>query len=119
MVLRDGSRKYIKEISVGDYLKNGEKVLGIVRILADDVVVRKYNIKGNWFICSTNVPFISDNLGNMTTKKLRGKRVFLESELYHIITDTKFLTINNVKFHDYNAVIEKIMEGPKLLFPTF
>jgi len=119
VVLRDGSRKYIKEIRVGDYLKNGEKVLGIVRILADDVVVRKYNIKGNWFTCSTNVPFVSDNLGNMTTKKLRGKRVFLESELYHIITDTKFLTINNVQFHDYNAVIEKIMEGPKLLFPTF
>ena len=119
VLLRDGSRKYIKEISVGDYLKNGEKVLGIVRILADDVVVKKYNIKGNWFICSTNVPFVNDNLGNMTTKKMEGKRVFLEGELYHIITDTKFLTINNVQFHDYNAVIEKIMEGPKLLFPSF
>ena len=45
VLLRDGSRKFIKEIVVGDYLTNGEKVLGIVRILADDVVVKKYNIK--------------------------------------------------------------------------
>jgi len=119
VLLRDGSRKFIKEIVVGDYLTNGEKVLGIVRILADDVVVKKYNIKGNWFTCSTNVPFVNDNLGNMTTKKMKGVRVFVEGELYHIITDTKFLTIDNVQFHDYNAVIEKIMEGPKLLFPSF
>ena len=90
-----------------------------MRILADDVVVKKYNIKGNCFICSTYVPFVNDNLGNMTTKKMKGKRVFLEGELYLIITDTKFLTIDNVQFHDYNAVIEKIMEGPKLLFPSF
>ena len=109
----------MKNIDVGDYLMNGEKVLGIVRILAEDVIVQKYNIKGNNFVCSTNVPFVNDNLGNMTTKKMEGKRVFLEGELYHIITDTKFLTINNVQFHDYNAVIEKIMEGPKLLFPSF
>jgi len=50
---------------------------------------------------------------------LRGERVFLEDQLYHIITDTKFLTIKGVKFHDYNGVIEKIMEGPQFLFPTF
>ena len=119
VLLSNGAKKYIKNISVGDYLKNGEKVLGIVRILADDVVVKKYNIKGNCFICSTNVPFVDDNLGNMTTKRMEGKRVFLEDDLYHIITDTKFLTIENVEFHDYNAVIEKIMEGGKLLFPSF
>jgi len=70
-------------------------------------------------VCSTNVPFVNDNLGNMTTKKLRGERVFLEDQLYHIITDTKFLTIKGIKFHDYNGVIEKIMEGPQFLFPTF
>ena len=119
VLLFDGTKKDMKNIDVGDYLMNGEKVLGIVRILADDVIVQKYNIKGNNFVCSTNVPFVNDNLGNMTTKKIKGQQVFLKGELYHIITDTKFLTIQGVKFHDYNAVIEKIMEGPKLLFPTF
>lgn len=119
ILLADGTKRCMKDIGVGDHLKNGEKVLGIVRILGDDVVVKKYNIKGNCVICSTNVPFVDDNLGNMTTNRMEGKRVFLEGELYHIITDTKFLTIGDVKFHDYNAVIEKIMEGPKILFPSF
>jgi len=119
VLLLDGTKKYMKNINIGDYLENGEKVLGIVKILGDDVVIKRYNIKGKCIVCSTNVPFVNDNLGNMTTKKLRGERVFLEDQLYHIITDTKFLTIKGVKFHDYNGVIEKIMEGPQFLFPTF
>jgi len=117
--LLDGNCYELKDIQINDYLCNGEKVLGIVRINTDNVIVKKYNIKGNFITCSSTVPFVDDNLGNTTTSKMQGVPISCKDDLYHLITDTKFFTIGNVKFHDYNGVIEEIMEGPTFLFPSF
>jgi hypothetical protein len=116
--LQDGKVLPLKNIQVGDNLKHGVRVLGIVKIASEDLVVKEYNIKGNSIIGSPNVPFI-DNLGNTTTLKMLGKRIFLDDSLYHLVTDKKYFTIYDITFYDYNGVIEEMMEGPRILFPSF
>ena len=119
IILQDGQIIYLKDVCVGDYLRDGEKVLGIVLIDGNNLLIKKYNIKGNMITCSPNVPFVNDILGNVTTLKMEGRRVYGEDKLYHLITDTKFFTIYGVKFHDYNGVVEEMIEGSKILFPSF
>ena len=97
----------LKNIQVGDNLKYGVRVLGIVKIASKDLVVKEYNIKGNFIICSPNVPFI-DNLGNTTTLKMHRESPYcLKMILYHLVTDKKCFTIYDMSpFYDYNGVIE-------------
>ena len=119
IILQNGKFVYLKDVRVGDYLRDGEKVLGIVLIDGNNLLIKKYNIKGNMITCSPNVPFVNDNLGNVTTLKMEGQRVYGENKLYHLITDTTFFTIYGIKFHDYNGVVEKMIEGSEILFPSF
>ena len=118
--LLNGKYVPLQDISVGDRLKNGEKVLGIVCIDATNLSsIKRYNIKGEDIICSPNILFIDNDLGNMTTLKLNGKDLFGQNRLYHLITDTNFFTIKDIIFYDYNGFIEKMIEGHELLFPSF
>ena len=116
--LQNGKVLPLKNIQVGDNLKYGVRVLGIVKIASKDLVVKEYNIKGNSIIGSPNIPFI-DNLGNTTTLNILGKQILLDDFLYHLVTDKKYFTIYDIPFYDYNGVIEEMMEAPSILFPSF
>ena len=118
--LEDGRSIAIENICVNDKLRFGEAVLGIVEIDVDEQVpIRKYNIGNISIIGGPNIQFIDDDLGNMSTLKMRGKKVASVGKLYHLITDTKFITIDGQKFYDYNGVVETLLEGSYLLFPHF
>ena len=118
--MEDGRSVPIKNISVNDKLRFGEAVLGIVEIdVCERTVIRKYNIGSTSIIGGPNIQFVDDDLGNMTTLKMKGKRVASVEKIYHLITDTKFLTINGIKFYDYNGMVETLLEGSYLLFPHF
>ena len=117
--LWNGESVPLKNVKVGDYLKNGVKVLGIVSIDGNHLLVKKYNIKGNEITCAPNVLFSDNNLGNLTTLKMRGEPIYNEHILYHLITDKKFFHVSGVDMYDYNGMIEEMMETPDILFPSF
>ena len=118
--MEDGRSVPIKDICVNDKLRFGEAVLGIVEIdVGERTVIKKYNIGGISIIGGPNIQFVDDDLGNMTTLKMKGKRVGYVEKIYHLITDTKFITINGIKFYDYNGMVETLLEGSYLLFPHF
>ena len=71
----------------------------------------------NCIKCGPNVRFVDHNLGNITSLNARESyRHASADKLYHLVTDTKFFTIQNIKFYDYNAAIESLLEGSYLLF---
>ena len=116
--MEDGRSIPIENICVNDKLRFGEAVLGIVEIdVGGETIIKKYNIAGTSIIGGPNIQFVDEDLGNMTTLKMKGKMVGSVEKIYHLITDTKFLTINGIKFYDYNGMIETLLEGPYLLFP--
>ena len=115
--LLDGTSVSINAICVNDILKNGERVLGIVRIDGREMHgLKEFGIAGRRFRGGANLCFIDKNLGNMTSLDMPRTSTFVADELYHLITDTKFFTIENIKFYDYNSAVELLLEGPYLLF---
>ena len=47
-----------------------------------------------------------NNLGNVSTYNISGDRVNISSELYHLVTDTKTLSVGKNKFLDFNGSLE-------------
>ena len=120
----DGSKKQIKDIQVGDVLKNREKVYGLVEIdgtnmdgefLYDLGPMRLFKGGPNLNIC--------DKTLNITStldldKKYKIKLNNCSDKLYHLLTDTESFYIGNtfendrkyglmdLKFYHYNSNIE-------------
>ena len=118
--LLNGEERFIKNIKIGDILSNKTRVLGIVEVDTLNLdAVKKINIKGNAIICGPNVPFFDRNLGNVSTLRMGGSKISSAEKLYHLITDTGSFNVRGTKFYDYNGVIEKMIEGPDILFPSF
>ena len=112
----EGNKKLIKDIKVGDVLKFGEKVLGIVEIDGSNVdYIKKYKFQGQDIICGPNLQLVNKNLGNISTNCIIGETVNLHIKLYHLITDTKYLHIGDHKFLDYNGSMEVFDDEEQLL----
>ena len=116
--LMGGASISIDKVHVGDILKNGERVLGIVKIDGRDVYgLKELVFDGVRIRGGPNICFVDHNLGNMTSLDTRRTTPFSADELYHLITDSKYFMIHDIKFYDYNAAVESLLEGPYLLFP--
>lgn len=116
--LKNGKEVKIRDVTIHDVLQTGEKVLGIVEIDTADIVnIKEYIINEKKIIGGPNIQFIDNNLGNTTTLKMKGKKIYDINKLYHLITDTKYITINEIKFYDYNGVVESMLEGPYFFIP--
>ena len=50
---------------------------------------------------------------------MEGEKVTNIGTLYHIITDTGFLTINGIRFYDYNGSLEQILWNKEQLSKKF
>jgi len=96
--LKNGSSKNFGMLKVGDVLKNGSNVLGIVEISPNTIY--KYNINNNIFYGRNLLS--NDGLNPIKTLKI--------CKLYHIITDTGKFVLNNVEFYDYNTNLEKKLD---------
>jgi hypothetical protein len=108
----DGSKKQIKDIQIGDVLKNREKVYGLVEIdgtnmddefLYDLGPMRVFKGGPNLNIC--------DKTFNITStldldKKYKIKLNNRSDKLYHLLTDTESFYIGNLRFYHYNSNIE-------------
>ena len=107
--LEDGRVIAIKDICVNDRLRFGGAVLGIVEI-ENDSIIKRYKIHGHHIYGTSNLQFIDNNLGNMTTLKKKGNKIYYTDKLYHLITENKVVAIYGTKFYDYNGMIETLLE---------
>jgi len=115
--LQSGKSIPIKDVCVNDILKNGERVLGIVKIDGRNLRgLKELGKRDKCIKCGPNVRFVDHNLGNITSLNAGKLSHASADKLYHLVTDTKFFTIQNIKFYDYNAAIESLLEGSYLLF---
>jgi hypothetical protein len=108
--LYNGKSKKIKNVLIGDKLINGEEVYGIVIIDGKNISDQfKFILGENIFIeGGPNLVFI-DSKNKITSTINYYKKNKLEKKydkLYHLLTDKKTFTINNIKFCDYNASID-------------
>jgi hypothetical protein len=110
--LKNGAKKEIKNVSIGDILENGEKIYGIVEINGKDLIEqyeyylgKNIFIKGssNLILCNKNNDFMSTiYLDKMHKNNINTK----EEKLYHLLTEENTFCIEGIKFYHYNASID-------------
>jgi hypothetical protein len=109
--LKNGIEKNIKDIEVDDILEKGEKVYGVVKIEGNNLFQQfKFNLGKNLFIEGGPNLFICDKNIDTQNKIVKIKKY---SELYHLLTDKNTFHIKNIKFYDYNAAIDLLLEKNK------
>jgi hypothetical protein len=107
--MRNGNVKSIKDVNIGDILERGENVYGKVEIKGDNLQYSYYLGKNITFQGGDNQT-IEYNNHIMTTLNFNNdckmKITNLYPKLYHLLTDTKYFYINNIKIYDYNSFID-------------
>lgn len=114
--LNDGTHRDIKDIVIGDILENGEEVYGIVEINGKNMEKQfEYNLGKDLFVEGTSNLLICDKkinhfstitFDNNNKKKLDKKH----DKLYNLLTSTEYFHIGNIRFCDYNAAIDILLE---------
>ena len=119
--LKDGSKKTIQDIEVGDILENDENVYGLVEINGKNIDEQcvYYLGKNKKFEGGCNLCFYNESINILTTLDLdennKEPKTIKENKLYHLLTDKKSFYINGIKFYDYNASIDLFLDKNKLL----
>ena len=114
----DGNEKEIKNVEVGDILENNEKVYGIVEINGETLRNQyKYNLgkKDSFIVGGPNLNLCDKNIKFTTTINIDNKIKLEKNEnkLYHLVTDKKSFYVEKIRFYDYNASIELLLEKNK------
>ena len=92
ILLKNGELREIGDIEVNDILKHGEIVYGIVKVKGDDLNIRQYsNFKG------VNLTYLEESA------KTEENHLYL----YHLLTNTSTIQIDNTIFNDYNSLVYK------------
>jgi len=118
--LEDNTSVRICDIIPGDKLMDGSLVYGIVKINSDDVYEyslgqsKRHTFKGGpnlLFYDSSNKLHTTTNkldlLKNPAHRMLRLPRI--NTTLYHLLTDSQSFYVGNIKFSDYNSLIDTIL----------
>jgi len=119
--LKNGSKKIIQDIEVGDILENDENVYGLVEINGKNIDEQcvYYLGKNKKFEGGCNLCFYNESINILTTLDLdennKQPKTIKENKLYHLLTDKKSFYINDLNFYDYNASIDLFLEKFKLL----
>jgi hypothetical protein len=108
--LKNGLKKKISDIEIGDILERGENVYGLVEIKGDDLKQYEYHLgNSRYFDGGYNLYFVKNNT-NFSTLDLsennKKERKISDNKLYHLLTDKKTFYVNNIEFLDYNHCIE-------------
>jgi hypothetical protein len=108
VVLDNGKIVEIKDVNVNDRLLSGDKVVGIVKIAAHDMVNYKYTfVNGNHIYGTKNIHINDNNLGVINGMNYTNiESIPREEFMYHLLTDTKYAVINNIRVNDYNSGID-------------
>jgi hypothetical protein len=111
----DGTVKEIKNISINDKLANEEKVYGIVEINGTDIEEQfTYNLGSFYIEGGPNIAIFDKKIGYNTTLDFDFiNKVKIEKKhqtLYHLLTNTGNFKIGNIRFKDYNSIIDTFLE---------
>lgn len=108
--LQNNTIKQLQNIEVGDILSNGETVYGIIEIDGKNLKQYEYILGKDIFIRgAANLRPVNNNLKNRLIKQeqILGKT---ENKLYHLVTNTKTFSINEINIYDYNKTIDSLLE---------
>jgi hypothetical protein len=111
--LMDGTILPISSVKVNDVLASGDKacgdkacgdrVRGVIKIAAHDMVTYNHLIEGGgWISGSKNIHLAANHLGIMASVPAETHEVYL----YHLLTDTSFFVVNDIRVRDYNSGID-------------
>lgn len=112
--MKNGLKKNISDIKIGDILENGENVYGLVEVYGSDLTQYTYNL-GNLrcFEGGYNLYFERNNSFISTLdlpSETKREKVNLDKKLYHLLTDTKIFNVENTKICDYNNCLEMFLK---------
>lgn len=109
--LYGGNNVNISEIEVNDTLQFGERVVGIVKIKADDLEIKQFQLDNKIVVKGgPNLQICDSSLGMLSTLDMyEGQIQIKEKYLYHLITDTRTFYVNGIKYYDYNSCIDKYL----------
>jgi hypothetical protein len=117
--LKQGELRDIKDVNVGDILENDEEVYGIVEINGKNIDEQfEYNLgkdlviegTSNLLICDKKINHFSTLTINKNNKKLLNNK---HDKLYHLLTSKDSFYVGNIRFYDYNAAIDILLEKNK------
>jgi hypothetical protein len=120
VVLANNTTIPLTAVKVNDVLATGEKIVGVIKMSARDIMLYNYTFTKAepekvikiCFCGSQNIHIADENLGIINGMQVKNKIPLInpsEEFLYHFLTDSKFVTINNVRFNDYNSGIDKYL----------
>jgi len=112
VLLNTGANVLIKDVKVNDVLASGDKILGVVKIAAHDLSVYKYSFTDDKTIYgSSNIHVDDKSLGVINCMNVKKELIENQNEpfLYHFLTDSKFVVVNEIRFNDYNSGIDKYL----------
>ena len=97
---------------VGDILKGGDIVYGIVEIDATNKQIYDYNYENEYYLGYFNHDYIGRNIQLHEEIKALVPCIskvdnndIKEDKLYHLLTNTSTFNIDNLRFYDYNSLI--------------
>ena len=117
--MQNKSNKYISDVAIGDILENGELVYGVVEI--DGININKqfiYYLGNKCLVGGPNLCLCDTKYQTQTSLNIiDNDDVFKKEEtttnhnkLFHLLTNKKRFSVNNINFHDYNASIDIFLE---------
>ena len=111
--LENKKYKPIKQINIGDILKNGEKVYGLVEMDGTKLAQYYYNLGENLtFVGGRNLTMCDKIIMFKNTLDLDDKykrHIFIkQNRLYHLLTDSGSFAVCKINFGDYNTCIDSI-----------
>ena len=98
-------------------MRFGERVIGIVKIKADDLETKQILLNKRTSIQGgPNLQICDSDLGMMSTLDMYGDKIKVKY-LYHLITDKRTFYVNGIRYYDYNGCIDKYLylENNKLV----
>jgi len=121
ITLNNGVTKEIQNIIIGDVLECGEIVRGLVQINGEDLNHQySYTFGDKIIVGGPNVCICDKNIDQISTIHLDEKEKYILKEpekiLYHLLTDKKTFTVENIKFFDYNASVDLFLDKYKINF---
>ena len=108
--LNNGFYIPINEVEVNDVLENDTKVLGIIKLQGQDIEHYKHAFGNTFLRGSKNIHVNDTNLGIINCMELDSEHAHSTPILYHLLTDSKFFTANNIRVHDYNYGIDAYLD---------
>lgn len=117
--MNNGKYISIKDINIGDMLYNNNKVIGIVKILANDInTYKQYNIN-NHVILGSNLTIDTHDINILKDLLINNKDINPPTYIYNLLTEDKTIHIHGYNYDCYDSILYNIFENTDKHFSQF